>query len=178
MNIWLIDHYAVPPKYYPLARQTNFAKHLLAMGHKVKIFAASTVHNSTVNLIGGNERFKEINSDGVDYVLIKCQQYSGNGIQRILNMLEFAIKLSGICSKFEKPDVIISTSMTPMACAAGLRIGKKLKCKIIAQITDLWPETLIAYGVATKYNFPILDIFISAFLLFFDFFLFFHIIYF
>ena len=33
MNIWLINHYAVPPKYYPLARPTLFAKNLMAMGH-------------------------------------------------------------------------------------------------------------------------------------------------
>ena len=51
MNIWLINHYAVPPKYYPLARQTYFAKYLMAMGHTVTIFAASSVHKSDVNRI-------------------------------------------------------------------------------------------------------------------------------
>lgn len=38
MDIWLINHYAVPPKYYPLARQTCFARYLMAMGHTVTIF--------------------------------------------------------------------------------------------------------------------------------------------
>lgn len=28
MKIWLINHYAVPPQYYPLARQNYFAKTL------------------------------------------------------------------------------------------------------------------------------------------------------
>lgn len=51
MNIWLINHYAVPPKYYPLARPTLFAKNLMAKGHTVTVFAASSVHNSDVNLI-------------------------------------------------------------------------------------------------------------------------------
>ena len=45
MNIWLINHYAVPPKYYPLARQTYFAKHLMRMGHTVKIFAGLKEEN-------------------------------------------------------------------------------------------------------------------------------------
>lgn len=31
MNIWLINHYAVPPRYYPLARQANFTKYLMRM---------------------------------------------------------------------------------------------------------------------------------------------------
>lgn len=41
MDIWLINHYAVPPKYYPLARQTYFAKYLMALGHTVTIFAVA-----------------------------------------------------------------------------------------------------------------------------------------
>ncbi len=44
MRIWLINHYAVPPQYYPLARPSLFAKNLMKMGHEVVIIAASTVH--------------------------------------------------------------------------------------------------------------------------------------
>ena len=65
MKIWIIDHYSVPVKYYPLARNTNFAKNLMKMGHEVTIFAASTVHNSTINLIEDNSEYKEIVDDGV-----------------------------------------------------------------------------------------------------------------
>jgi len=150
MKIWIIDHYSVPVRYYPLARNTNFAKNLIKMGHEVVIFAASTVHNSEINLIEGNEQYKEIIDDGVKYVLVKCHQYTGNGIKRILNMQEFAKKLGYVCEKYEKPDAIISTSMTLHACKKGLQIGRKYGCKTIAQITDLWPESLIAYGLATK----------------------------
>ena len=154
MRIWIIDHYSVPVQYYPLARNTNFAKNLMNMGHEVIIFAASTVHNSDINLIEGKEQYKEVLDDGVKYVLVKCHQYSGNGIKRILNMMEFSRKLGNVCDKYEKPDAIVSTSMTLHACRKGIQIGKKYRCKKIAQITDLWPETLIAYGLATK-NHPL-----------------------
>ena len=93
----MIDHYSVPPKYYPLARQTIFAKHLMEMGHEVLIIAASTVHNSTINLIEGDEEYIEVTEEGVKYLLIKCRQYSGNGVSRFANMLEFADKLPRIC---------------------------------------------------------------------------------
>ncbi len=152
MNIWIIDHYSVPIKYYPLARQTIFAQKLIEMGHSIKIFAASTVHNSRVNLIEDDCEYKEVTEDGVDYILIKCRQYVGNGIKRVNNMLEFARKLPRVCKKYEQPDVIISTSMTPFACAVGLYLGKKFGCKKIAQITDLWPETLVAYKIAGRWN--------------------------
>ncbi len=152
MNVWLINHYAVPPKYYPLARQTNFAKHLMAMGHEVTIFAASTVHNSDKNLITDRSRFREETVDGVHYVYIKCVDYQNNGLKRIYNMCEFAWKLPGVCKKFPKPDAIVATSMPPMSCAAGVKLARKYKCKGVAEIADLWPESIVAYGIAGPKN--------------------------
>ena len=116
MDIWLINHYAVPPKYYPLARQANFAKYMLRQGHKVTIFAASTVHNSDLNLITDSAPYREEIVDGVKYVYIRCADYQGNGIKRIYNICEFAWKLFGVCKKFPKPDAIVATSMPPTSC--------------------------------------------------------------
>lgn len=152
MRIWLINHYAVPPQYYPLARQNYFAKYLIEMGHDVTIFAASTVHNSDINLIEDNVLYKEDKVDGIPYVYVKCKDYVGNGLKRIFNMLEFAIKFPKICAKYPKPDAIVATSVTPMACAQGIRLARKYKCKGIAEIADLWPESIVAYGIAGKNN--------------------------
>ena len=113
MNIWLINHYAVPPKYYPLARTTNFAKYLMRMGHTVTVFAASSVHNSDVNLITNGSLYREETADGVHYVYVRCRQYSGNGAQRVINMFEFPRRLRRVCAKFPKPDAVLSTARRP-----------------------------------------------------------------
>ena len=152
MRIWIIDHYSVPVKYYPLARNTNFAKIMQKLGHEVVIFAASTVHKSELNLVRKQEVYKEVMEDGVKYVLIYCHSYKGNGVRRILNMVGFAAKLEKVCDKYPRPDVIISQSMTLQACKKGIQIGKKYGCKTVAEITDLWPETLVAYGKFSKGN--------------------------
>lgn len=148
MNIWLINHYAVPPMYYPLARQTNFAKHLMAMGHEVTIFAASTVHNSNKNLITDGSRWREETVDGVHYVYIKCLDYQGSGLKRIYNICEFAWKLPSVCKKFQKPDAIVATSMPPTSCAVGIHLARRYGCRGVAEIADLWPESIIAYDIA------------------------------
>lgn len=150
MKIWIIDHYSVPVKYYPLARNTNFARQLIKRGHEVIIFAASTVHNSVKNLTEQGKKYIEVKDGEVRYVLVKCRQYSGNGLKRILNMYEFSQKLDAVCEKYPKPDAILSTSMTLFACKKGIQLGQKYGCRKIAQITDLWPETIVAYGRATK----------------------------
>ncbi len=152
MNIWLINHYAVPPKYYPLARQTYFAKHLMEMGHQVTIFAASTVHNSDKNLITDKSPWREETVDGVHYVYIKCTDYQGSGLKRVYNICEFAWKLPKVCKHFNKPDAIVATSMPPTSCAMGIHLAKKYGCKGIAEIADLWPESIIAYDIAGPHN--------------------------
>ena len=152
MNIWLINHYAVPPQYYPLARPAIFAKYLQRSGHRVTIFAASTVHNSDQNLITDGRNWREEYVDGVHYVYIRCRDYQGNGGSRILNMCEFAWKLPGVCARFDKPDAIVATSMPPMSCAVGIHLAQKYGCRAVAEIADLWPESLIAYDVAGPRN--------------------------
>lgn len=155
MNIWLINHYAVPEEYHPLLRTTNFAKYLMRLGHDVTIFAASSVHNSQVNLIQNGALYKEECVNGIHYVYARCHSYEGNGLGRISNMFEFAFRLESVCKEFSKPDVVMASSATPLACMSGLRIAKKYGAKAIAEITDLWPESFVAYGLISKYN-PIL----------------------
>ena len=152
MNIWLINHYAVPPQYYPLARQTYFAKYLMAMGHEVTIFAASTVHNSDKNLIADGAKWREETVDGVHYVYIKCTDYQGSGLKRVYNICEFAWKLPGVCKNFPKPDAIVATSMPPTSCAMGIHLARKYGCRGVAEIADLWPESIVAYGIAGPKN--------------------------
>ena len=74
MNIWILNHYAVPQKYYYLARSYNFAQELIKRGHSVTIFAASSVHNSDINLITDGSLYREMSEDGINYVLFYGRQ--------------------------------------------------------------------------------------------------------
>lgn len=156
-NVWIFNHYAVPPKYYPLARDTNFARHLIERGYKVTIFAASTVHNSNINLSDDSTPYRVLSDNGINYVLIKCPNYSGNGLSRIINVLAFINALPKVCSQLPRPDIIIASSITPLTCKVGISIAKKYHCPCIAQITDLWPEALIPMIPGGKSN-PIIHV--------------------
>lgn len=146
MNIWLFNHYAVPPSLYPLARPYHFAKHLQKKGHKVTIFAASSVHLSDENLITDGRPMKARKIDGIRYVFLKARNYEGNGIQRILNFFDYTHHLFTQTGKFNRPDVIMATSVHPLTCVAGILLAKKYRCKCVVEIADLWPLTLVEYG--------------------------------
>ena len=78
MNIWFFNHYAVPTSLYPLARPYHFANHLQQKGHKVTIFAASSVHLSDKNLIPDGRQMRAKRVDGVRYVFLKARNYEGS----------------------------------------------------------------------------------------------------
>lgn len=146
MNIWLFNHYAVPPSLYPLARPFHFASYLQKKGHRVTIFAASSVHLSDENLITDGRPMKAQKIDGIRYVFLKARNYEGNGVQRILNFFDYTIRLFTQTGKFNKPDVIMATSVHPLTCVAGILLARKYRCRCVVEIADLWPLTLVEYG--------------------------------
>lgn len=146
MNIWFFNHYAVPVSLYPLARPFHFANHLQKKGHKVTIFAASSVHLSDRNLITDRRPMRAKRTDGIRYVFLKARNYKGNGLGRILNFFDYTFRLFTQTGKFNKPDVIMATSVHPLACVAGILLAKKYRCRCVVEIADLWPLTLVEYG--------------------------------
>jgi glycosyltransferase involved in cell wall biosynthesis len=165
-NIWLINHYAIPPKFGGLNRHYYFSKYLSNMGYKVKIFTASKIHNSKINVFNSPsdafsqheeksshalKNIKEINFDGVTYTFLKTSNYKNNGLSRIKNMLEFPYRVLTCCKKFKKPDVIYTSSPSPFAALIAVRMAKKFKIPIILEVRDLWPESIVAYkGISPK----------------------------
>jgi glycosyltransferase involved in cell wall biosynthesis len=153
-KIWIINHYAIPPEFGGLNRHYYFSKYLSQMGYSVKIFTAGKIHNSNVNIFKDedeNLKIKELNFGNVPYTFLKVSDYQGNGISRIKNMLEFPYKVLKYCDKFPEPDVIYTSSPSPFAALAAMRLAKKLEKPIIVEVRDLWPESIVAYkGISPK----------------------------
>lgn len=156
MNILLLNHYAGSPDLGMEFRPYYLAKEWLKMGHKVSIIAGDYSHlrqqNPDVNSDLQNE-----NIDGISYYWIKTGTYEGNGIKRALTMLRFVMKLCIYAKKIVSelhPDVIITSSTYPLDTYAGQRLRKlsKRKVKLIHEVHDMWPATLIELGGMSKRN--------------------------
>lgn len=146
--IWILNHYAIPPELGAGIRHYKIAENLINSGHHVKIFAASTVHNTTLNLITDKKKFIYRDFNGIPFIFIRACDYSGNGKKRIKNMLEYSIGLLSVAQRFdgERPDIIYASSVHPLAWVAGFILARRYNAKFIAETRDLWPETLIAMG--------------------------------
>lgn len=152
-NIWILNHYAKLGS----GRHYKFAYNLSKKGYNVKLFAASTMHNSNKNRINDNQtKYIEEIERGVPCIYIKARNYVGNGRQRILNMLDYALGLMSVSKKFdkEKPDIILASSVHPLTWVSGYRLARRYNAKFIAETRDLWPETLIAMGQIKRNSMP------------------------
>lgn len=146
MNILYINHYAGSEELGMEFRPFVFAKGLKNNGHNVITLAASFSHlrmaNPTVK-----KSFSEENIDGIIYSWVKTTEYEGNGLKRILNMIQFSTKIffkTKTINKKYNPNIIIASSPHPLVWLNAYLLAKGNKTKLIIETRDLWPETLIA----------------------------------
>lgn len=156
MNIWIFNHYATDMYFDGAGRHQSFAKYLKLSGHDVKIFCASTVHNSDINVDTKGELFIEhTGKDDVPYVFVKTSTYQGNGVQRIKNMVEYYIRLFNVVKAYQKketPDIILASSVHPLTLVAGIKISRKMGIPCVCEVRDLWPESIVEFTKLTSQN--------------------------
>lgn len=156
MNILLINHYAGSPDMGMEFRPYYFAREWVKMGHRVDIIAADYSHLRRKNP-EVTEDFQTEVVDGINYHWIKTNTYEGNGAKRAITMAQFVGKLwlnaKKIVKEFE-PDAVICSSTYPLDTFVGQRIRKvsKKKVKLIHEVHDMWPATLIELGGMSKYH--------------------------
>lgn len=160
MNIWIVNHYAIPPSMGGLVRHYYFSKYLKEKGHNVKIFTSSKIHNTDINMIKDKSLYKEELMDNVEYTFVRSKNYSGNGIDRIMNMADLPFKMwkaMKIFWKKEKPDVIYTSSPDLFVAFFALLFGKFHKVPVVVEVRDLWPESIVVYNRMSRKN-PIIQI--------------------
>lgn len=156
MKILLINHYAGSPEMGMEFRPYYMAREWIRQGHEVDIIAADYSHLRRKNpKIQRDWQIEEI--DGIRYHWLRTGDYDGNGVRRALTMFRFVGKIwlkAKVIAREWKPDVVITSSTYPLDTYAGQRIRKYcLKdIKLIHEVHDMWPITLIELGHMKKTN--------------------------
>ena len=155
-KVWLWNHYATSMALNKGGRHYWFAENLIKQGYEPTIFCANTYHNQNdpVNLDGKKHTKRMI--DDIPFVYVKAKDYTGNGIDRVLNMTSFYRNLFPVAKEYAKqhgkPDVILASSVHPLTMVAGIKIAKKFGIPCICEVRDLWPESLVAYDIISRNN--------------------------
>ena len=152
MNILLINHYAGSPQYGMEFRPYYLAKEWVRLGHNVQIHAASYSHVRAVEPVPTNSPAPSIwleEIDGIQYHWYSTPSYSGNGLARVMNIANFLLRAAfnskNVLNRF-KPDVVIASSTYPMDIWLASFIARKVGAKLVFELHDLWPLSLVEIG--------------------------------
>lgn len=160
-NVWILNHYAGSMIFDKGGRHYWFAKYLSREGYQPVVFAANTKHGIPEKWVDSDSMWIEEIASDIDtpFVFVRSKLYSGNGKDRILNMISFFrnVKKSAVeyAEKKGKPDIIYASSVHPLTMVAGIQLAKKFGVKCICEVRDLWPEAIVAYSKRiTKNSLP------------------------
>jgi hypothetical protein len=67
-------------------------------------------------------------------------------------MLDYYFNVKKACKQYPRPDVIIGSSVHPLACVAAIHLSKRYSCKNIVEIRDLWPESIVEFMDKSRFN--------------------------
>lgn len=157
-NIWIMNHYAGSMFFDRGGRHYYFAKFLKAEGYSPVVFCANSKHNAKGHWYEDQSLWHEHTAQeiGVPFVFVAARSYVGNGKQRIFNMADFYRNVKKAAREYAakngRPDIIYASSVHPLTLIAGIQLAKQFGVKCICEVRDLWPESLVAYGMLPRNN--------------------------
>jgi glycosyltransferase involved in cell wall biosynthesis len=94
---------------------------------------------------------------GVPYYHIQTMGYSGNNVFRVINMLEYAARASHLDRKIrngelDPPDIVIASCAHIFSYLAASSLKKKCNLKVIYEVRDLWPLSLVELVGLSRFN--------------------------
>ena len=147
MNIWYINHFATPPGSGLPGRPHSFAVNLEKLGHKVTVICAMW-HHLRQQPASLNDQYNCRNYDGVDYYHLPARPYKGNGLGRLLNMLDFSRAIKKLSQRIDRkelpqPDILIPSCVHPLVFPPAYKLARKYNAKLIYEVRDIWPLSLV-----------------------------------
>jgi glycosyltransferase involved in cell wall biosynthesis len=146
MVILLVNHYAGVGEMEH--RPFYLAREWVRRGHRVVVVAASFSHLRGRNPSVAKRILRE-HIEGIEYLWVRTPPYSGNGIGRAVNIVTFVVRLVQLQRELVRayrPDVVIASSTYPLDIYPAFHIARRSHGKLVFEVHDLWPLTLIEVG--------------------------------
>lgn len=163
-HVWIMNHYAGQMFFDQGWRHYNFAKYLKQAGYEPVIFCANSKHGPGGTWFPEEGLWQEHIAEeiGVPFVFVKARTYTGNGKQRVLNMVDFYRNVKKAAKEYAakhgKPDIIYASSVHPLTLVAGIQLAKRFGVKCVCEVRDLWPEGIVEYSSRFTRNHPLIKL--------------------
>jgi len=143
---------APPSKSGVGGRGYHLMEEMVSLGCKSIIITSDS--NQLVNVPALNKTYQQDVSNGILIIWIRTLKYRvAKSIRRIISWIDFEFKLFFLPkSNLPKPDAIIVSSLSLLTILNGLRLRKRFKSKLVFEIRDIWPLTIVEEGGFSRNN--------------------------
>lgn len=150
--VWCISKYASPPQYGVGARLFYIAKEFCNIGLDVLLISSDANHLAkypNTDNVYNLEKY-----DDLLHIWIKTYKYLNSAsLKRFRSWMDFEYKLFRFdCSNYRRPDVVIISSLSLFTIIYGIYLKKVYNCKLVFEIRDIHPLTLIEEFGVSKWN--------------------------
>ncbi len=153
-KIWYISKYSSTPEQSGPQRQFSLAENFNKLGYRTSLLISRS------NSFFPNPKLKHFYSktdyNGLSVITLNGPIINlGFSMKRIYSWIIFELNLfrySYSISENERPDIIIVSSLSFFTLLSGVLLKKRFKSKLIIEIRDIWPLTLIEIGHYRKNN--------------------------
>ena len=147
-TVWIINQYASTIDTGMGGRSYYFGRELARKGHKVYLIASSFTHLLYEQPKVSEEFTFNTIEDNFSFLWVTMPKYNGaHDRRRVWNWFKFAFKLLKLPQVIkDTPDVIIYSSPSLIPFLSAERLARKTGSRLIWDIRDLWPLTLIELG--------------------------------
>lgn len=145
--IWVICKYASPVANFFGTRHYSLGEEWVKKGHKVYLFTSNSNHLvDNLPRFWGSRMIENINGVNIIWLNILKLKFSSS-FKRVLSWIQFEIMvLFTPKSKFDRPDVIIASSLSLLSIISAFFLSKIYRSKFILEIRDIWPLSGIELG--------------------------------
>lgn len=150
MKILVVSKYGRTPACTFVTRQYYLSKYFARLGHNVTLIT-SVSNGEPVDTSGYEKRdgylFKRYES--VNHWLVDGPEVGlGLNLTRIWSMILFEWRLFSLKEQLadQKPDVVLISSLALQSIWLGIYLKWATGCKLVFEIRDIWPLTIIELG--------------------------------
>lgn len=151
-RIWYISKYlSFPAQGRVGLRAFMILREMVKQGHECAAFTSDSNHLIEAPRFDGG--YLRENQDGVEVFWIKTAKYAGaKSLGRILSWLDFEWRLFWTPKELAPPDAVIVSSLSLLTIINGLLLRRRYKCRLVFEVRDIWPLTIIEEGGFSRFN--------------------------
>lgn len=151
--IWYVSKYVTPPaKVGAGGRGYHIMREFARLGYQSVIITSDSNQLTEVPVLKEPYLFQEV--DGIQLYWVRTMKYTvAKSLRRILSWVDFEWRLWNLPKDgLPAPDAVVVSSLSLLTILNGFILRRRYNCRLILEIRDIWPLTIVEEGGFSRWN--------------------------